>query len=90
MKEKINAYLEEINSFKASSLEQVEEFRIKFLSKKGIVPGLFSEMKNIPPELRKEMGKSGRRLIEENYSDEIVSKQLLDIYECLLQSKINL
>ena len=56
MKEKINAYLEEINSFKAATQEQVEEFRIKFLSKKGLVPGLFSEMKNIPPEARKEMG----------------------------------
>jgi len=56
MKEKINAYLEEINSFKAATQEQAEEFRIKFLSKKGLVPGLFSEMKNIPPEARKDMG----------------------------------
>jgi glycosyltransferase involved in cell wall biosynthesis len=38
----------------------------------------------INPELRREMGQSGRRLIEENYSDEIVSRQLLDIYQALL------
>ncbi len=53
MKDKINQYIEEINSFKAATQEHVEEFRIKFLSKKGIVPGLFSEMKNIPPDNQK-------------------------------------
>jgi len=56
MKDKINQYIEEINSFKATTQEQVEEFRIKFLSKKGIVPGLFSEMKDVPAEARREMG----------------------------------
>jgi len=35
-------------------------------------------------ELRIRMGQSGRRLIEENYSDEIVSKQWLDIYRMML------
>ncbi len=56
MKEKINKYLEEINSFIAETPEQLETFRIKYLSKKGIVPGLFSEMKGVAPELRREMG----------------------------------
>jgi len=56
MKEKINKYLEEINSFIAETPEQLETFRIKYLSKKGIVPGLFSEMKGVAPELRREVG----------------------------------
>jgi phenylalanyl-tRNA synthetase alpha chain len=56
MKEKIEKYLEEINSFIAETPEQLETFRIKYLSKKGIVPGLFLEMKGVAPELRKEMG----------------------------------
>ncbi len=56
MKEKINKYLEEIDSFIAETPEQLETFRIKYLSKKGIVPGLFSEMMGVAPELRKEMG----------------------------------
>ena len=56
MKEKINKYLEEINSFVAETPEQLESFRIKYLSKKGIIPGLFSEMKEIAPELRRETG----------------------------------
>ena len=56
MKEKINKYIEEIDAFIAETPEQLEAFRIKYLSKKGLVPGLFSEMKEVAPELRKEMG----------------------------------
>ncbi len=56
MKEKINTYLEEINSFIAETPEQLEAFRIKYLSKKGIVTGLFAEMKEVAPELRREVG----------------------------------
>ena len=56
MKDKIRKYIDEISELIAEAPEQVEEFRIKFISKKGIIPGLFSEMKNIAPEKRKEMG----------------------------------
>ncbi len=56
MKEKINKYLEEIDGFIAETPDQLEAFRIKFLSKKGLIPDLFSEMKEVAPELRKEMG----------------------------------
>ncbi|MCD4791145.1 MAG: phenylalanine--tRNA ligase subunit alpha [Bacteroidales bacterium] len=56
MKDNVQKYIAEINSFVAETQEQLEQFRIKFLSKKGIIPGLFAEMKNIPPENRKEMG----------------------------------
>ena len=56
MKDKVKKYLDEINGFIAEAPEQVEEFRIKFMSKKGLIPELFSEMKNIAPENRKAMG----------------------------------
>jgi phenylalanyl-tRNA synthetase alpha chain len=56
MKEKINKYLEDIETFIADTPDQLEAFRIKYLSKKGIIPGLFSEMKDVAPELRREMG----------------------------------
>ncbi len=56
MKETIQKYLNEIAEFTAESPEQVDEFRIKFLSKKGIIPGLFGEMKNVAPEERKNFG----------------------------------
>ncbi len=56
MKNKIDELLTEIESFAAQSKEQVEEFRIKILSKKGRVTELFDEFKTVAPDLRKEIG----------------------------------
>ena len=56
MKEKIEQILNEVKSFQAESKEALEEFRITYLSKKGDIPALFADFKNVAPELRKEMG----------------------------------
>ena len=56
MKNKITAYLEEVAAFGTDNLEQLEAFRLKFLSKKGIIPSLFSSFKQVAPQDRKEMG----------------------------------
>ncbi|MBN2638403.1 MAG: phenylalanine--tRNA ligase subunit alpha [Bacteroidales bacterium] len=56
MEEKIALYLKEIAAFSADNLEQLEAFRIKFLSKKGLVPALFADFKEVAPEDRKVMG----------------------------------
>lgn len=56
MKNKIEELLNEIDAFKANGKEQVEEFRIKLLSKKGKITALFDDFKSVEPELRKEIG----------------------------------
>ena len=56
MKNKIEGYLKEIEVFRADNLEKLEEFRIKFLSKKGLIPALFADFKTVAAEDRKEMG----------------------------------
>ena len=56
MKEKIHQILNEVSGFSPKNKEEIEQFRIKYLSKKGIIAGLFSEFKNVPKELRKETG----------------------------------
>ena len=56
MKEKIEQILNEVKNFQAESKEALEEFRITYLSKKGVIPALFADFKNVAPELRKEMG----------------------------------
>lgn len=56
MKEKIEQILNDVKSFQAESKEALEEFRITYLSKKGIIPALFADFKSVAPELRKEMG----------------------------------
>lgn len=56
MEENIHTLLEEITVFKADTKDQLEQFRIRFLGKKGILADLFSKMKDIEPAKRKEFG----------------------------------
>ncbi len=58
MLEKIKALQQEIATVKASTLEDVDALRIKYISKKGKVSQLFAEFKSVPPELKKEVGKA--------------------------------
>lgn len=57
MKDKINQLLEQIEAYQAASSEELEAFRLKYLSKKGEINQLFGEFKNIPKEERKEVGR---------------------------------
>ncbi len=56
MKEKIAHLNAEINDFVAETQEHLEQFRIKYLGKKGVLQDLFTDFKTLAPELRKEMG----------------------------------
>jgi phenylalanyl-tRNA synthetase alpha chain len=56
MLEKINILMGEVESFTAQTKEQVEEYRIKWLSKKGEISILFDDFRTVPNELKKELG----------------------------------
>lgn len=56
MLEKINNILIEVEEFAAHSKDQVEEYRIKWLSKKGQITALFDDFKTVAPELKREVG----------------------------------
>ena len=56
MKERIDQIIAEIESFKAVSLDEVEQLRIKYLSKKGLVSVLFDDFKTVPSEKKREIG----------------------------------
>lgn len=56
MKETIAKYLKEVEAFSTDNPEELDQFRIKFLSKKGLIPALFGEFKNVAPADRKETG----------------------------------
>lgn len=49
--------LSEVEAFYTDNKDQLEAFRIRFLGKKGIIPKLFDDFKNIPTEQKREMGK---------------------------------
>jgi phenylalanyl-tRNA synthetase alpha chain len=56
MLEKIADLLQEINTFSAINNEELESFRLRFLSKKGLLSDLFEDFKNVAPEHKKEVG----------------------------------
>jgi phenylalanyl-tRNA synthetase alpha chain len=56
MQERIEKILKEIDAFTVTSLEQIEEYRIKWLSKKGEITELFDAFRTVSPELKKEFG----------------------------------
>lgn len=56
MIEKIKALKEKIDNLSASTAKDVEELRIKYLSKKGEIAALMNEFRTVPPEQKKVMG----------------------------------
>ncbi len=57
MQESIDKIVDEINGFIPKSKIELEELRIKLLSKKGSVSVLFDEFKTVNPELKRALGK---------------------------------
>ena len=58
MLDKIKALQEEIEKIVASSKEEVDELRIKYISKKGSINQLFADFKYVPAEQKKEVGQA--------------------------------
>ncbi|MCX6270693.1 MAG: phenylalanine--tRNA ligase subunit alpha [Bacteroidetes bacterium] len=56
MKTKIEDYLREIESYSANGADSLEQFRIRFLSKKGIIADLFDQFREVPGPQKKETG----------------------------------
>lgn len=56
MLEKIDELLLQVQSFKANSPEELEQFRIQYNGKKGILNDLFAQFKSVPAQEKKEFG----------------------------------
>lgn len=54
--QQIEEYKQEIAAFTASSADDVENFRIKWLGTKGLVKAIMGEMKNVPNDQKKSFG----------------------------------
>ena len=57
MKDRIDKLISEIEELQVKSKEQLEEFRIKYLAKKGILTAMFDDFKNVAVEEKKDVGK---------------------------------
>ncbi len=58
MIDKIKEYIGEAQHFTTDNKEALESFRIKFLSKKGILNDLFAVFKTVPNDQKKEFGQT--------------------------------
>jgi phenylalanyl-tRNA synthetase alpha chain len=56
MFEKITALLSEVSAFSVKNPGELELFRLKYLSKKGLISDLFEDFKNVPSSDKKEIG----------------------------------
>lgn len=56
MHQKIKDLLNEISQVTASRIDELESFRLRYLSKKGIISDLFEEFRNVPVPDKKEVG----------------------------------
>ncbi|MDD2606540.1 phenylalanine--tRNA ligase subunit alpha [Lascolabacillus sp.] len=56
MIDKIEALLSEVEQMSATNTEELEALRIKFLSKKGVIPSLMDDFRNVPSEQKREIG----------------------------------
>lgn len=62
MIDKIKEHIAEIEKFKTQAKEDIENFRIKYLGKKGLLNEFFAEFKNVPNEQKKEFGQTINKL----------------------------
>jgi phenylalanyl-tRNA synthetase alpha chain len=58
MIEKIKEHIAEVEAFKAKTKEEVENFRIQYLGKKGLLNQFFAEFKNVSNDKKKEFGQA--------------------------------
>lgn len=56
MLKEIDNHLSDLKKISIKSLDELEQFRIKFSSKKGIIAGLFAKLKDIDADKRKKFG----------------------------------
>lgn len=89
MKDKIQALIEEAKTIKFAALDEVENYRIRILGKKGVLNDLFEEFKVVDNSLKKEVGAALNQLKtvaqevidreKEEYGKKEQSKDLLDL-----------
>lgn len=64
MLDQLQKHLDQVAEFTAENAAAVEEFRIQYLGKKGVLAALFADFKNIPNDQKKEYGQKLNELKE--------------------------
>jgi phenylalanyl-tRNA synthetase alpha chain len=62
IEERIQQLLTDVENYQASDRQGIENFRLQYVSRKGVVGELFEELKVLPPEQKKSIGKTLNQL----------------------------
>jgi phenylalanyl-tRNA synthetase alpha chain len=79
MLQDIEYFLDEARQFHAETREEIEQFRVKYLGKKGILADLFSRFKEVAPEHKKDIGQKINEL--KQFVSDRISELLLSTEE---------
>ncbi|MBP5418361.1 MAG: phenylalanine--tRNA ligase subunit alpha [Bacteroidales bacterium] len=87
--DKISSLLDEINNLDAKTSEEVENLRVKYLSKKGEITALFDDFRTVAPEMKREVGQKLNELkvsaqnkinaLKEKHAAEAAQAERLDV-----------
>lgn len=77
MEEHIQQLVEDVNAYSANDKQELEAFRLKYISKKGVIAELFEELKRVPVEQKKAVGKILNQL------KQLAESKLLELTESL-------
>ena len=56
MLDQVKVISEEISQYTVASKEELEQFRLRYISRKGVITALFEELKNVAPDERRSVG----------------------------------
>jgi len=87
MKDRILKNIKEIEAFKASSSDEIEAFRVKYLGKKGLLNSYFLEFKLLDNNKKKDIGQLLNKL--KTFAQEKINQSKNNILGDFNQSKIN-
>ena len=65
LKDSIQSLLGQVRSMSAANAQELEELRIKYLSKKGEITSLFNEFRSVPGDQKRELGQLLNQLRQE-------------------------
>jgi len=81
MLDKINKAINEAETFSATTLQEVDDFRIKYLGKKGLLNEYFAAFKEVPNQQKKEFGQTINKLKQ-------VAQDKVDALKVALESQV--
>ena len=76
MKKELQNHLDSIKKFNSDKVDKLDDFKIKYLGRKGIINDLFSKFKEVPDTEKKEVGlkiNELKNLVQDKY-DELLNK----------------